>query len=94
MFNLENNLKKENSLNFDILPDNSKKCSCVLCVNRESLKSNISNSSSVPPLKHTTFLRNSLRSIIEKVGKTNKFFMPLQRKRSFSLTDMDKGLKC
>ena len=37
LFNLDNNLK-DNSLNLDGIPDASKKCSCVLCLNRESLK--------------------------------------------------------
>ena len=90
LFNLDNNLK-DKAQDLASLPTTNKKCSCVLCVNRESLKSNMSNCSSVQPLKHRTSFRNSLKCLIEMVGKTNKFFMPLQRKRSFSLTDVDKG---
>lgn len=93
LFNLDNSLKQK-TLKSDALMNNDSKCECVLCINRDSLKSTQSNCSTVQPLKHKTSFRDSLRCIIEKVGKTNSLFLPLARKRSFSLTDMDKGGKC
>ena len=93
LFNLDNRLK-DNNIDVDILTNNNKKCDCVLCINRDSIKSNRSTHSSVMPLKHKTSFRDSLKCIIDKVGKTNKLFSPLSRKRSVSLTDMDRGGKC
>ena len=89
-----NNKQRDNNVDLDEITDNYKKCDCVLCINHDSMKSNGSVLGTSSPLKQKSSLRASLKCIIDKVGKTNMLFSPKSRKRSVSLTDMDRGGRC
>ena len=87
--NLNNNLKDE-ELDFGNLISHNKNSDCLLRDNYDSVKSKKPFYETCFSLKQKPSFQASLKSLLDKVGKNKMIFSPVWRKRSVSLTDMDK----
>ena len=84
-FHMENNrLLSEGSVE---TTDSSKRCQCVLCVNKASMDNRHSQVYEYPS-KPRGSLKSSLRNILEKVSMKTSDNISRQKKRSVSLSDV------